>query len=152
MKQWKQVKNKLKEKDELKKYKEKFKHKQIRFVVSKIFFVFNSENKIDELLAIEQKLLVAKKDQKLFSNIIKDFEKIIDYKADWKSFGEFLWMQFQASTYYWDKKKNLENIFNEKNYIKLNSEKRKLYMNWVHSLPKEDDFNEKIIKVSKIIL
>lgn len=153
MKQLKQIKDNLKTNNELKRYKNIFKHRQMRFATTKIALIFNKNISAIKFYEIEKELINTPKDERMFKNAFLKMEKAINYKANWESLGKFMWYQYQASIYYKDIKNKTPNIFNKENMIKMNEIKRTFYSEWLHSLSKDDiSFNKKIIQVSKIIL
>ena len=142
----------LKQNQKWKLVKEKYKHKQMRLVFSKIALIFNPNIEINKLIEGESKMLEAKKDQQetMFLNIFSQFEKITNEKANWKSFAKYLWYVFQTSTYWKDKKQNIENIFIKNNYIKMNQTKRKYLFEWMHSMDVSDsNYNHRITRTLK---
>lgn len=148
MKEIKQVKKMLKQRNEWQNYKDTFKHKQIRFALSKISLTFNHLLKPSELLKIELLALKAEKNSEMFKEAFKEISKVVDYKANWDALGKFMWYAFQTSTYFNDKKKGVENIYDSELHVEINAKKRAHYMTWMHSVDTTDDyFNDKIIKV-----
>ncbi|MCK5867559.1 MAG: hypothetical protein KAG14_04100 [Mycoplasmataceae bacterium] len=151
MNQLKQIKNNLKQKKVLKNYNSTFKHKQMRFLLTKLSLIFI--DKIDEEIftELEIKLHQNEKSSKMFIESIDILKKQTKYKADWNSFSKFLWYVYQTSTYYNDSKKNIKNVYTNK-IIKTNEIRRNLYNTWMESMAEYDlDFNEKIIKVSRLV-
>lgn len=151
MKLLKQIKSNLKEQKKLKEYDRVFKHKQMKFLVTKIALVFSDDINIDKFTKLEIKLSESKKGPDMFSESIKTLEEETKYKADWKSFANFLWFIYQTSTYYRDLKKGMENVYVD-NIIKINEKRRNIYNTWMESLAKDDSqFNHKITQVSKLV-
>lgn len=151
MKKLKQLKKKLKKNNLLFEYKNKFKHKQMRFAISKIAMIYYPTISLDDLFILESNILNQDIGPEMFISSFKMFKKISGLSSDWESFGKFMWYQFQVSTYYKDVKKGNNNIFIE-NEVKKNQEKRILFLKWLHSVDKtEENFNQKIIKLQKKI-
>lgn len=152
MKNLKMIKKYLKQNKFWSLYKEKFKHKQMKFAITKIAFIVDKNVSKETLIKMELAALNSNKDKNMYVESFKIFSNKINYKADWKSFGEFMWYIYQTSTYYKDIKKNIKNVYNETNINFINETRRKLYGTWLHSMDKTDDlFNEKIINISKIV-
>lgn len=152
MKQSKQIKKLLKTKGKWEEYKNVFTHKQMRLATSKIALVFNEKISINKLTKIELDLMSSEKNSKMFDNAFKELSLLVNYKADWKSLGKFMWYQYQTSTYYKDIKVGVKNIYNPNNIIEINEKRRGFYLKWLHSIGMNDSlFNEKIIQVSKIV-
>ena len=149
MKKWKIVKSKLKNDNKWNKYKEVFRHKQMQLAITKICLVFDEKIDIDKLFLIEESLIDKTNDR--FSDAFKEVSILLNNKADWNSFAKFMNLQVQMSTYYKDMKQGKDNIFIN-NVIKMNEEKRKYFLQWLHSIDQKDNtFNDKIIKVQKIV-
>lgn len=152
MKQSKQIKNLLKTNGKWEEYKKAFSHKQMRLATSRIAFAFNNKISIDKLAKIEIELMKSEKKSNMFDEAFKEISKLVNYKADWKSLGKFMWYQYQTSTYYKDIKKGTKNTYNPNNIIEINEKRRDFYLKWLHSIGMDDSlFNEKIIQVSKIV-
>ena len=151
MKKIRKIKKKFKRK-ELKIYNSLFKHRQMKFAISKILLACNKNIDVKDLYNIEKSMIDINKDNKMFNLAFANANKISKINADWKSFSEFMWYAYQTSTYYKDIKKNINNVYNKENFVEINNIKRKKYLLWLHSLPKEKDFNFIVIKIGKIIL
>ena len=145
-----QVKSHLKSNGVYKEYKNAFKHKQLRFALTKIALTFNESIHAIDLSKLEMELLKQNKDKDMFIKPMETLNKLVNYKANWKELGKFMWYAYQTSTYFTDRKINVPNIYNGNDNIKVNATKRKHYLKWMHSVDSRDDeFNNKIIKVLK---
>ena len=150
MKQLKEIKNKLIKNDLWKEYSQKFTHKQMKLISTKIALIFNKNIKVQDFYEIEKELIVVKKNKFMFLETFNKISYKTNYSCDWKSFSIFLWYIYQTSTYYKDKKKKIDNIFID-NTIKMNQEKRKYFYLFMNSLDMRDDyFNDKIISILKL--
>ncbi|QJR43958.1 hypothetical protein [Mycoplasma miroungirhinis] len=135
------------------KYISRFKHKQMQFLVSKIFLLFESSLSINELIKIEYELLE--------KNFLKDMYVDIFMKnrftfkkefinCKWESFAKFLFYIFQTSTYFFDKKHKVPNVFIIGGEITINEEKRRLFNEFAESLEKVSiNFNFYIKQILK---
>ncbi|NQZ28991.1 MAG: hypothetical protein HRT98_01255 [Mycoplasmatales bacterium] len=143
----------LKDKGKLKKYNNLFAHKQTRFLLTKIVNILNPEVDPKKMAIIEMDLNINKEDMFISGakKIVK-LTKVKEYeKADWESFGKFLYFVFQTGVFYHNQKNNVENIFINGNYVALNIEKKMLFNNFIESIktltPKHNHFIKEILKV-----
>lgn len=151
MKKLKMVKN-LFEKNDLNKYKNKFKNKQIRFVFSKIALIFNPDIDVKTLFKGEQIIFLGDKNENMFIKAFQILKTKTNNNIDWNAFGKLMWYSFQTSSYWKDSKKGIENIFTKNNYVQKNEEKRDWYYKWLKSLPKDlENYNLKILKTLKVV-
>lgn len=151
MKKLKKIKNKLKENNQWKKYKKIFIHKQTRFFISKIILIYKKAIDVDILYKWEKSFLNTNINQNMFEKVFSEFKQIYS-NGDWFSFSKMLWYIYQISRFYKDKRNKIKNIYINGNIIELNKMKKNYYVKWLESLDKtEKDFNDKIIKVNKII-
>ena len=152
MKQLKQVKNKFTEQDVYNEYAFKYKHKQMKFITSKIVLIYNPKVSVDELIKLETLMLKADKGKDMFDEPFKMVEKLTNTVADWKSFSKFMWYVYQTSTFFKDEKKGIKNIFNNENTIKLNEIRRGFFHKWLHSFPEnQKNYNENVMQVSNLV-
>ena len=150
LKKLKLVKKEFKKTKLLKEYKNKFTHKDMRFIFSYVSLTFNKESNIDELVNVEVQLAKVKQGPKMFVKAFSSLSKTTDKNIDWKSFGEFMWYIFQTSTYWKDSKKDIKNLYTKKNFIEMNEKKRILYNNWMRSIPTStSDYNQLLMDVMK---
>lgn len=134
MQKLKTIKKQLKNDNLWKSYKQKFKHKQMHLLFSKITLIFVPDANENWLIQQEKNLLNQEKNSLMF---VETFNKINTLKLadyDWKSFGHFIWYVYQTSTFYHDQKHGKKNLFNEKNYVEKNAEKRHYYYAWLESI------------------
>ena len=151
MKNLKKAKKQIRKKRLLKEYNKKFRHKQMKFVCSKIALIFDKDINVDILFQLEMSVLKSKLNQNVYGDSMQVFKMNINKKVDWQSLGLYLWFQLQTSTYYKDEKKGNVNIYNKENYIQLNSKKRDAWQLFIDTL--EDNynhFNKKVIKILKV--
>lgn len=135
-------------------YKELYKHRQMKFVASKIALIFDRSLSINELVELELKMMDVKinKGENMFKNVFGNFEKLVVVKGDWASFSKMMFYIYQTSTYWRDKKNNVENVFTGDNYVEINAIKRNYYYQWLNSLDlKLRDYNILIIEVMRRI-
>ena len=152
MKKLKQIKNKLKDDNLWIEYKNKFKHKSMRLIVSYIILKYKPTASIEELVNIEKKLIKVKKGKGMFCDSFIEVKEITSLDFNWESFGNFMWYVYQTSTYYKDAKKNKKNIYTLENFIEINKIKTKLFFQWLSSIPidqKEYNLNIRAI-MSKV--
>lgn len=153
MKQLNLIKRKLKKDKVWNDYKTKFKHKQMRFVVSKIASVFVKNININKFHKIEKSLIETPNGEDMFDEAFRQLSREIKYKADWESLGKFMWYAYQTSTFYTDQKAGIKNIYTLENSIELNDIKREHFLKWLHSVDNTDDkFNNKIMEVQRLVL
>lgn len=136
------------------KYLKKFRHHQMRLLASKIALIYNINIKVIDLLKIEKLMLDASKNKhpEMFVPIFIYLGILTKTKANWNAFGRFIFYIFQTSTFYHDSRFRKTNIFNKKNIIERNFEKREYFYSWLHSLDiAEKDFNKRIIQVQKLV-
>ena len=147
----KRIKNSFKEQKLLKEYKQKYKHKQMVFMFSNIMLTLNENADVEKLIEVEKELLRKEISEDMFEVYALRGKEISGMDLDWESFSKFIWYVFQTSTYYSDIKKGKHNIYNVENYIELNSTKRKLYFNFIHSIDKNlEGYNDKIMRILEI--
>ena len=145
----KQIKKSIKEQGLLKSYNKKFKHKDMKFLLSYVALTFNEEIKIDLLVKEEVKLLNVEKGPKMFINAYSSLSKMTDKNIDWNSFGKFIWYIYQSSTY-WKEDKKKNNIYSKESFVAMNDQKRKHYNKWMRSIPETTEgYNLKIMEVMK---
>ena len=126
-------------------YKKSFKKRQVRFLVSKICLIFTNMP-LTRLAEIEMNLA---RDPSLqtFSEAFSH----INIKAEWNSFGSFIYFIYKTSTYQEDQKNNVENVFIS-DPIKANSQKRIYYNKWLRSLDfTKYETNFKVRKILKLV-
>ena len=150
MKKLKLVKKELKKAKVLKEHNKRFAHKDMRLIFSYVSLVFNDDADIELMVKTEIELTNVKIGPKMFVKAFSSLSKTTNKNIDWKSFGEFMWFIFQTSTYWKDSKKGIKNLFNKKNFIDKNEQKRVLYNNWMRSIPTSTpDYNQKLMDVMK---
>lgn len=153
MKQLKQVKNKLQQTNNWNAYKEAFTHKQMKLVTTKIALIFKDKINVNTFYKLEKELITKPKNKDMFKEAFATLEKEVQYKANWKELGKFMWYAYQTSTFYKDQKKNVKNVYTFENSVELNTQKREHFLKWLHSVDKNDiDFNNKIIAVQNLVL
>lgn len=147
----KQVKHQLKTNNLLKEYNLKFAHKQMKFLCSKIAIIFKEDIDVDTLYSLETSVLKSKLNKDIYAEAMNILKNKISKKVDWKSLGAYLWFQLQTSTYYKDAKNKIKNTYNESNYIKLNSDKRDAWQDFIDSLENNyTHFNLLVIAILKV--
>lgn len=141
MKELKQIKNKF-DNDTWKEYKNKFKHKSMRFIISYIILLYRPSMPIDDLVTIEKQLISKNKNIKMFDDAFIEVKKITKKDFNWESLSKFMWYAYQTSTYYKDIKKGITNIYTLDNFIEINAIKIKLFSEWLTSIPvTEEKYN-----------
>ena len=133
-------------------YKGFFFHKNTRFIISYIYsYFYNNElsnEKIEHIEKIEYKFLKLNNIKK-FSIIFNELNSLLppEYKSvRWNDLGNYFFYVWQSSRFYHDKKKNIKNIYDTGEYIKLNVEKRNYFYLWIVSIKKIDkDFNSFVL-------
>ena len=141
MKELKQIKNKF-DNDTWKEYKNKFKHKSMRFIISYIILLYRPSMPIDDLVTIEKQLISKNKNIKMFDDAFIEVKKITKKDFNWESLSKFMWYAYQTSTYYKDIKKGITNIYTLDNFIEINAIKIKLFSEWLTSVPvTEEKYN-----------
>lgn len=150
MKSLKIVKKILKQKKIWKLYKQKFRHDQMRFLTSKILLIFNDT--ISPKILVENEILLLKsiKDEKMFVSVFETFNNLAKNNYNWQAFGLFIWYVYQTSTFYYDQKHKIKNVYDEFNYLQRNNQKRQFYYQWLESIdPGTKNYNYLIKKVLK---
>jgi len=141
MKELKQIKNKF-DNDTWREYKNKFKHKSMRFIISYIILLYRPSMPIDDLVTIEKQLISKNKNIKMFDDAFIEVKKITKKDFNWESLSKFMWYAYQTSTYYKDIKKGITNIYTLDNFIEINAIKIKLFSEWLTSIPvTEEKYN-----------
>ncbi len=141
MKELKQIKNKF-DNDTWKEYKNKFKHKSMRFIISYIILLYAPSIPINDLVTIERQLISKNKNIKMFDDAFIEVKKITKKDFNWESLSKFMWYAYQTSTYYKDIKKGISNIYTLDNFIEINAIKIKLFSEWLTSIPvTEEKYN-----------
>ncbi|MGX9358419.1 hypothetical protein ACWXVL_01350 [Mycoplasma sp. 128] len=127
------------------KYRQRFRNKQMRFLISKILILFDTNYSINKLAEVEIELMNSNFQKNMFLTILLNHVNSIDEKfqsCDWKSFGKFLYYIFKTSTYYYDVKHQVPNIFEIHGITSSNARKRDLFNDFCMSLEKViPDFN-----------
>ena len=150
LKKLKLIKKELRKAKVLNEHNERFAHKDMRLIFSYVSITFKEDADIASLVKTEIELTKVKIGPKMFVKAFSSLSKTTDKNIDWKSFGEFMWFIFQTSTYWKDSKKGIKNIFNKKNFVDKNKQKRDLYNNWMRSIPTSTpDYNQKLMNVMK---
>ncbi|QJG67155.1 hypothetical protein [Mycoplasma phocoenae] len=135
------------------KYNSRFKDKQVRFLISKILILFDTNYSIEQLVELEISLMQSAfvssmyVDKLLLSvdSLCKKYQS-----CNWKALGKFLYLIFKTSTYYFDKKHKVPNIFIIHGEIEINEKKREALNDFAISLEAvETDFNFYIRKILK---
>ncbi len=152
MRKLKQIKKQIKSEGEWKKYKNVFRHKQMRLIFSEVALLLNPEINLKFLMDCEISLLSFEKGPKMFVETFKTLNDRVTFKCDWEMFAHFLWFVYQTSTYWKDTKKKKTNIFTKDNYLEVNQQKRDCYQKWIDSIDKENKmFNTYIIEMSRMV-
>ncbi|MCU4117309.1 hypothetical protein N8G13_02435 [Mycoplasma zalophi] len=135
------------------KYISRFKHKQMQFLVSKIFLLFESSLSLNELIKIEYELLEKNFLKDMYVDIFMDNKSTFNEQfinCKWESFAKFLYYIFQTSTYFYDKKHKVPNIFIIGGETTMNEEKRRLFNEFSESLEKaSSNFNFYVKQILK---
>ncbi len=145
----------LHQKGRLKEYKEIFSYKQTRFMLTKIINILNPN--ADPIKTSELEISIIKNNDNMFVPAAKKITSIAHTKkyekADWESFGKYLYFVFQTGVFYKNKKTQTPNIYDGGNYIELNIEKKILFNKFVDSLKIiSPDHNTLIKKILKVVL
>ncbi len=150
MQKLKIIKKQLKKDHLWKTYKKKFFHQQMQLLFSKITLIFAPDVNVDWLIIEEKKILNKLEKPTMFVDSFSKINELNHNNYNWKSFGLFIWYVYQTSKFYHDQKHNQKNLFNEKNYIEKNAEKRHYYYIWLESInPKINNYNNLIKQVLK---
>ena len=153
--QIREVKKTLKKNHKYQEYKKIFIHPQMRFLLTKINFIFNDNANFKETIDLELFLL------NNFNNPQNWIDAIINLsqkwnpkwnKINWKSFGLFLYYIYHYSLYYC-KKTVVSKIYTQDNFIELNHQKIYYYNQWIKSMYKSYilDFNQYVIAVLRLV-
>lgn len=152
----KKIKKILKKEKLLNQYNSQFKNKQMKFLLSKIALLFNEELEISTLTKLEIELLKRERNFQFFEKFILEIKRKAKYNytnAKWKSFSIYLFYIYQISTFFYDQKNNLKNIYTFENFTTLNDEKREYFGDFTESLMSLNiDFNLWIKQILKWVL
>ena len=145
----KNLKKLLKKKKLLNKYKNKFNHKKIQFIGSKIYLLFNAKPLLNKMVKFEEELLSLDINENMFLTCFENNFQELKKEMDIKSLSFFLWEIFQFSIF--ETNSNFKKYQNtQDDFIKLHSNKRKHFNKWIESLdPTQDNLNDKVIKLLK---
>lgn len=155
MKKIKKIKKVLKKEKLWITYCQKFRHKQMKFIFSKIALILKLDLNIDILMTYEKKMMHSniQKKEDMFLNVFQDMGKLTEIKADWESFAKFLFYIYQTSSFFYDRKKKIKNVFLQNEVIEMNQIKRNHYDKWLFSLDQiKPDFNLIVTKILKVVL
>lgn len=153
--QIKEVKKTLKKEGKYQTYKNVFIHQQMRFLLTKINFIFNDNPNFNEIIDLELFLLNNFNNPQKWIDIMINLSQKWNHKwsqINWKSFALFLYFIYHYSLYYC-KKTVVSKIYTQDNFIELNHQKIYYYNQWIKSMYKSYilDFNQYVIAVLRLV-
>lgn len=154
------VKQTLKEQRLYKDYKKTFQHRQMRFLITKITYLFEIE--IDPIKMAEfEKTLINQNNKEMFCWALKEIfalsKNLKLQKINTNNLAYFLYYIYQTSRYYSDIRKKCTNVFIDSNskmkLIKHNALKREYYHSFYLEIEKIFvNYNYYIINLLKLVL
>ncbi|WP_156768858.1 hypothetical protein [[Mycoplasma] mobile] len=111
----------------------------MRFLLSKIALIFNEKANVEYLINLEINLIKKEKQFHLFDEFVEYIGKNAEWNfkdANWIYLSKFLFYIYQISSFYYDEKYKIKNIYTKENFTELNSKKRDELTNFVNDLKK----------------